>query len=153
MAKKKSSTKKIQNRRARFDYDLGDSFVAGLSLTGVETKSLRLGHGHLRSAYVVEKGNELYLLNATITGFKGAKLDDIEQTRSRKLLLKRREIDHIIEKKNQGNSIIPTEIITSGRFIKLRLALGKGRKKYDKREVIKKRDSKRSNDQELKDRR
>ena len=108
MAKKKSDNiKRIQNKRARSDYDLGDSFVAGLSLTGAETKSLRLGHGHLRGAYVIEKGKELYLLNATITGFKGVKLEETEQTRSRKLLLKRREIDQIIEQKHRGKSIIP----------------------------------------------
>src|SRR3989344_6970603 len=111
MAKKKSDqTKRITNKRAKFDYDLGDSFVAGLSLTGAETKALRMGHGHLKGAYVTVKDGELYLLNATITGFSGVKLTETEQTRSRKLLMKRREIDQIIEQKNMGKSIIPTEL-------------------------------------------
>lgn len=152
MAKKKSAghqTKKITNKRAKFDYDLGDSFVAGLSLTGAETKALRMGHGHLRGSYVTVNNNELYLLNATITGFKGVKLDETEQTRTRKLLMKRREIDALIEQKNQGKSIIPTELLTGGRYIKLRLGVGVGRKKYDKRELIKKRDTQRNQAVEL----
>ncbi len=150
MAKKKSvQTKKITNKRAKFDYDLGDSFVAGLSLTGAETKALRMGHGHLRGAYVTVQGNELYLLNATITGFNGVKLEETEQTRTRKLLMKRREIDALIETKNQGKSIIPTELLTGGRYIKLRIGVGVGRKKYDKRELIKKRDQNRDNAREL----
>ena len=153
MSKQKQSagqrTKKITNKRARFDYDLGDSFVAGLSLTGAETKALRMGHGHLRGSYVTVNNNELYLLNATITGFNGVKLDETEQTRTRKLLMKRREIDALIEQKNQGKSIIPTELLTGGRYIKLRLGVGVGRKKYDKRELIKKRDTQRNQAAEL----
>ena len=153
MAKKKQSglqrTKKITNKRAKFDYDLGDSFVAGLSLTGAETKALRIGHGHLRGAYVTVKDNELYLLNATITGFNGVTLEESEQTRTRKLLMKRREINALIEAKNQGKSIIPTELLTSGRYIKLRIGVGVGRKKYDKRELIKKRDQNREKASEV----
>jgi SsrA-binding protein len=141
MAKKKAiSPKKIQNKRAKFDYDLGDSFVAGLSLTGAETKALRMGHGHLRGSYVTVKDGELYLLNATITGFNGVILDETQQTRTRKLLMKRREIDSLIVAKNQGKSIIPTELLTGGRYIKLRIGVGVGRKKYDKRQVLKQRD-------------
>lgn len=147
--KKPIQAKKIQNKRARFDYDLGDSFVAGISLTGAETKALRVGHGHLRGAYVTVQGNELYLLNATITGFGGVKLDETEQTRTRKLLMKRREIDSLIEQKTQGKSIIPTELLTGGRYIKLRIGVGVGRKKYDKRELIKKRDQEKNNAREL----
>jgi SsrA-binding protein len=142
---KKSQTKRITNKRAVFDYNLGDSFVAGLVLTGAETKALRLGHGHLRGAYVTVKDNELYLLNATITGFNGVKLDETEQTRSRKLLMKRKEINQLLEAKKQGKSIIPTELLTGGQYIKLRLALGTGKKLYDKRQVIKARDQERAN--------
>lgn len=153
VAKKKSATtKRITNKRAKFDYDLGDSFVAGISLTGAETKALRMGHGHLRGAYITVKDNELYLLNATITGFNGVKLDETEQTRTRKLLMKRREIDELIEQKNQGKSIIPTELLTQGRYIKVRLAVGTGRKKADKREVIKKRDIARDINREIRSR-
>lgn len=153
MAKQKNqTTKRIHNKRASFDYNLGDSFVAGIVLTGAETKALRMGHGHLRGAYVTVKDGELYLINATITGFNGVKLEESEQTRSRKLLMKKREIDSLIEQKHQGKSIIPTDLITNGRFIKLRLAVGTGRKRYDKRELIKKRDQKRNSQIELKGR-
>ncbi len=141
MAKKKQpTTKKISNRRARFDYDISAEFVAGLSLTGAETKSLRMGHGHLKGAYVTVKDNELWLLNATIIGSNGIPLDETQQTRTRKLLMKRREINQLIETKQQGLSIIPLELLTGGRYIKLRIGGGRGRRKYDKREVLKKRD-------------
>lgn len=152
MNSKKPSVKRITNKRAKFDYDLGDSIVAGLVLTGAETKALRMGHGHLRGAYVILQGEELYLLNATITGFNGVKLEESEQTRSRKLLLKRREIDNLIAAKQQGKSIIPTELLTQGRYIKVRISTGTGRKHYDKREAIKKRDQDRANRLELKNR-
>ena len=144
MAKKKrNQTKKIQNRRARYDYELGDSLVVGLELTGAETKNLRMGHGHLRGAYVTVKGDELFLINATIAGTSGIPIDESEQTRARKVLAKRREIDAIIASKQQGMTIVPLELLTGGRFIKLRLALGKGKKRYDKRETIKRREDKR----------
>lgn len=150
MAKKKAqTTKRIQNKRAKFDYDLGDGFVAGLVLTGAETKALRLGHGHLKGSYVTVKDGELFLLNATITGFNGVKLSESEQTRSRKLLMKRKEIDTLLEAKKQGKSIIPTELLTQGRYIKLRVGVGTGRKQHDKRQLIKKRDQARDTYREL----
>src|SRR5437868_1112499 len=101
MVKKKANQpKRITNRRAKFDYELGDSLVVGLTLSGAETKSLRMGHGHLRGAYVtVNRDNELQLINATITGSSGIPISESEQTRARKLLAKRREIDAIIEAK------------------------------------------------------
>ena len=153
MAKKKpTEPKAIRNRRASFDYDLDDSVVAGLVLSGAETKALRMGHGHLRGAYVTEKDGELWLLNATITGFNGVHLTEEEQTRTRKLLLKKSEIDRLLEEKHQGKSIIPTHILTGGRYIKLRISVGTGKKRYDKREAIKKRDQERANRIELKQR-
>jgi SsrA-binding protein len=140
MAKKKANApKSIQNRRARFDYELGDSLVAGLELTGAEVKSLRLGHGSLRGAYVTVKGSELYLLNSTINGTNSVLIEDQDQTRTRRLLAKRREIDALIDAKTQGRTIVPLELLTRGRYIKLRIAIGKGRKQYDKRQVLKKR--------------
>ncbi len=150
--KPKSQTKKITNKRARFDYDLGSEFVAGLSLTGAETKSLRMGHGHLKGSYVTAKDNELWLFNATINGTNGIPLDESQQTRTRKLLMKRREIDQLLALRQQGQSIIPLELLIGGRYIKLRLGTGRGRKKHDKREVLKKRDQERANRIELKNR-
>lgn len=141
MAKKKpNQPKTIANRRARHDYELGDSLVAGLQLSGAETKSLRMGHGHLRGAYVTLKDGELYLINATIAGTSGIPIGESDQTRARKLLAKKREIDALAEAKVQGKTIVPLEILTRGRFIKLRLAVGRGKKLYDKRQTLKARD-------------
>jgi SsrA-binding protein len=136
---KKAPEKAIRNKRARFDYELGDSFVVGIVLNGRETKALRLGHAQLQGAYVTVKDNELWLINASIHGTNGIPISDTEVTQTRKLLAKRREIDQIIAAKQQGNTIVPTEILTKGRYVKLRIALGKGKREYDKRLALKKR--------------
>jgi SsrA-binding protein len=144
MARKNNhQTKQITNRRARHDYELGDSLVAGLELTGAETKALRMGHGQLRGAYVTVKDAELLLINATISGSTGIPISEQDQTRARKLLAKRREIDALIEAKQQGKTIVPLEILTRGRFIKVRISVGRGKKLYDKRQTMKKRDQER----------
>ncbi|HEX5394972.1 MAG TPA: SsrA-binding protein SmpB [Candidatus Saccharimonadales bacterium] len=144
MAKQRpKQEKRITNRRARYDYDLGDSLVVGLQLTGAETKALRLGHGILRGSYVTVKDNELWLINAQITGARGIHIPDDSQTRTRKLLAKRQEIDRLIQAKNLGNTIVPLELLTQGRYIKLRIAAGRGKKEYDKRETIKRRQEER----------
>ena len=123
MPKKSHSTSStIPNRRASFDYELEDSIVAGLVLSGAETKALRLGNGHLKGAYVTFKGDELYLINATITGFQGVKLDENKQTRARKLLVKKKEVEVLQEAKQQGRTIVPIELLTRGRYIKVRIA-------------------------------
>lgn len=154
MAKKKATgPKQISNRRARHDYDLGDSLVVGIQLSGAEVKSLRRGHGHIRGSYVNVKDNELWLFNATITGESAIPVPEDQQTRNRKLLAKRKQIDELIAAKQQGQTIVPLELLTGGRFIKVRIAAGRGRKKYDKREVIKKRDQDRETSQLLKNQR
>lgn len=151
MVKHKSNQpKKITNRRARFDYELGDSLVVGLQLSGAETKSLRLGHGHLRGAYVTIKGDELYLINATIAGTSGIPINETNQTRVRKLLAKHKEIEALKQAKQQGRTIVPLEILTHGRFIKLKISLGKGKNLYDKRQTLKARDDARRAQAELK---
>ncbi len=140
MAKKSRNTGNITNRRARFDYELGDTLIVGLQLTGAETKALRMGHGQLRGAYVTDKGGELWLINAQITGDKGVPIEEATQTRSRKLLAKRPEIEKLVAAKRQGMTIVPLEVLNRGRYIKLRIALGRGKKRYDKRETLKKKD-------------
>ena len=141
--KKANQPKSIQNRRARYDYSLDDGFVVGIQLTGAETKSLRRGHGHIRGAYVTIKDGELWLFNATITGDNAIRIPEEEQTRSRKLLAKRKEIEQLAAAKQQGLTIVPLEVLTQGRFIKLRIAAGRGQKRYDKRHVLKKKDEQR----------
>jgi SsrA-binding protein len=139
MAKKRPDTARIVNRRARFDYELGDSLVVGLELLGAEAKALRMGHGQLRGAYVTEKDGELWLINAQITSTKGVPISESDQSRTRKLLAKRKEIDNLIAARQNGSTIVPLELLTSGRYIKLRIAAGRGKKQYDKRETIKRR--------------
>jgi SsrA-binding protein len=141
--KKSQPTGKIVNRRARFDYELGDSLVVGLELTGAEAKSLRMGHGQLRGAYVTEKNGELWLINAQITGDRGIVLTEDEQTRPRKILAKKKEIDGLFAAKSDGKTIVPLELLTNGRYIKLRIAAGRGKKRYDKRETLKRRQQER----------
>lgn len=143
MVKPKSTTKKIVNRRAKYDYELGDSLVVGIQLTGPETKALRLGRGHLRGAYVALKDNELWLINATIGAVANNFVKQVDQTRTRKLLAKRKEIDKLNLNKQKNLSIVPIEILTSGQYIKLRIATGRGKKRYDKRQTIKAREEKR----------
>lgn len=153
MRKKSATTKQIVNRRARHDYELGDSLVVGVQLSGAETKALRMGHGQLRGAYVTIKDGELLLINATISGTRGIPISESDQTRSRKLLAKKREIDALIQTKQQGRTIVPLEILTGGRFIKIRIATGRGKKQYDKRETLKRRDEQRRINAVLKSRR
>ncbi len=144
MAKKPAQTKQITNRRARHDYDLQDGLLAGIALSGAETKNLRRGHGQLRGAYVTVKDNELWLINATISSSPGIPIDESDQTRARKLLMNRKEIDSLIAAKQQGRTLVPLQILTQGRYIKVRVAAGKGRRNYDKRQVLKQREEKRT---------
>jgi len=141
--KKKSPARRISNRRARYDYELGDSVVAGLVLKGSEVRSLRLGRGHLNGAYATFKNGELWLVNATIASATGNEVAQYDQTRDRKVLIKRREIKALIDAKQQGKTIVPLEILTNGRYIKVRLAIGRGLRLYDKRESIKRREQER----------
>lgn len=143
MAKKNRDSGKIVNRRARYDYELGDSMVVGIELSGAETKALRMGHGQLRGSYVNVLGGELWLVGAQITGSSGIPIGEDQQSRSRKLLAKRKEIDRLIAARQAGNTIVPTELLNRGRYIKLRISIGRGKKSYDKRESIKRRQQER----------
>jgi SsrA-binding protein len=146
MAKKQPKSKSngpIVNRRARFDYELGDEIVAGLSLTGIETRAAREGHVQLKGSFVSLKDNELWLNNASFSlklNEKGQTNARTVDTNPRKLLAHRKQIDAFAEKKQQGMTIVPTKLLTTGRHIKLVIALGKGKKRYDKRQTLKKRD-------------
>lgn len=146
--KKKVSTtqKSVVNRRARFDYELGDEIIAGMALTGQEVRAARDGHVQLKGSFVSIRNDELWLNNASFSlklnqkGQVGARTID---TTPKKLLASRKQINVLIARKKEGLTIIPTKLLTSGRFIKLVVALGKGKKNYDKRETIKRRDQER----------
>ena len=138
MAKKTvKKTHSITNRRARFDYTIGETYVVGLVLTGAETKALRLGQGQLSGSYVTVKDNQLLLVNSLISGSRGVSIPESDQTRSRVLLAKKREINQMIEAKVQGRTIVPLELLTTGRYIKLKIAVATGKKRYDKRQTLK----------------
>lgn len=145
MAKKQhksSAPGGLVNRRARFDYELGEDIVAGLALTGPEVRAARDGHVQLKGSFVTIKDTELWLNNASFSvklNEKGQSSRTVD-TRPRKLLASRKQIDAFSSKKQQGMTIVPTKLITSGRYIKVVIALGKGKKNYDKRETIKRRD-------------
>jgi SsrA-binding protein len=145
MKKKRSSPNVIDNRRARYDYEIRTVYQAGLVLSGAEVKSLRMHHGHLRGAFVTMKGGEAWLMNATITPMRtnAAHLDESIQTKARKLLLKQSELAELQEAKDQGLTVVPLKVLTSKRFIKVEIATARGKRQFDKREVIKKRDEER----------
>ena len=129
------------NSRAKFDYDILKKFEAGIVLSGQEVKSVRGGNVSLKGAYATLHGEEVFLLNAHIGAYKKAgALVGYEPTRTRKLLLRRREIKELIGSiQSQGLTLIPMSLYTRGRRLKVELGLARGRKKYEKREVIKKR--------------
>jgi SsrA-binding protein len=140
------------NKRANFDYEISDKYEAGLVLTGQEVKSVKMGHISLKESFVTAKGTELYLTNAHITPYKHAgELKNYEPTQARKLLLKKSEIKHLLGKvKVQGLTLVPIRVYTKRRLLKLEFGVGKGKKKYDKREVISKREVERNMKRELK---
>lgn len=143
MNKTKLKSNAIINRRAKFDYTLGDELVVGIVLKGPEVRSARDGHVQLKGSYVNIKDNELWLNNASFSlklnekGRPGARSID---SSPRKLLANRSQINKLYESKKTGMSIVPIKLITSGKYIKLVIAVGRGKKRYDKRETMKRRD-------------
>lgn len=133
------------NRRARFDYAIEETFEAGLSLTGTEVKSLRLGRANLRDAHALIRNGEVYLLNAHIAIYEHGNRMNHEPTRTRKLLMHRREIDHLEGLvRQQGMTLVPLRLYFNARGrAKIEIALGRGKKKYDKRHTMAERDAKR----------
>jgi len=134
----------ITNKTARRDYDIRKIYIAGIMLSGAETKSLRTGHGHLKGSFVNIKDHELWLFNATInaTNANRTALPEETQTRARKLLVNSKQLAELATAKEQGLTIIPLKVLTKTRYIKVEIATAKGLKKYDKRQKIKTRDTK-----------
>lgn len=122
------------NRRARFDYTLGEELSVGMCLSGNEVRAIRDHHVQLKGSFVTIKDNELWLNNLTL----GA-----ETARNIKLLATKKQIAALARQKVAGSTIVPVRLLGGSRFIKLVIAVGKGKKKYDKREAIKERDLKR----------
>ena len=143
MAPKRESGKLVaENRKARFNYDVGEKFEAGIALKGSEVKSLRTGKANIAESYASDQGGELYLINAHIAEYAGAAREGHAPTRPRKLLLHSREIARLLGAiQRQGMTLVPLKLYFNARGIaKIELGLAKGKKLHDKRATEKKRD-------------
>jgi SsrA-binding protein len=150
----KSGHKKIitENRKARHDYFIVDTFEAGMVLVGTEVKSLRLGHANLKDAYAKITNGEVFVHQAHISAYPFAYYDNHNPLRPRKLLLNNHEIKRLYGKVNEkGYSLVPLNIYFRDGKAKMTIALAKGKRKYDKRESIRRRDEKRDLDRQKKE--
>ncbi len=144
----------VTNRKARHNYHIHDSMEAGIVLTGSEIKSIRAGKVSLGDAYVRPEGKELWLLNAHIARYDASSYMSHEPTRPRKLLLHRKEITSLTSAvAKKGLTLVPLRLYIKGGIAKLEVALGKGKKLYDKRESIARRQAEREMERALKTRR
>ncbi|CAN5370567.1 SsrA-binding protein SmpB [soil metagenome] len=145
--KHKGEPKRVDNRRARYDYAFDDTFEAGMVLFGSEVKSLYHGKANLTDSYCQIKNNELWVLNVDIEPYDKATVFQHERRRERKLLMHRKEID-VLHRKSQekGFSIIPMAMYFKNGKAKLQVGLGRGKANYDKRDSIAKAETKREQD-------
>ncbi len=131
----------IENRKARYDYFIEDSYECGIVLKGTEIKSIRDGKANIKDSYGMIKNNELYLLNMHISPYESGNIFNHEERRTRKLLVNKKEIFKIKDKVNlEGYTLVPLKIYFKNGKAKVQLAIAKGKKTYDKRETIKQRD-------------
>ena len=142
----------ITHKRASFDFELLETFEAGISLLGTEVKSIRGGQGKLEGAYVIIRGKEAFLVGASIPAFQKKNVSaSYDAERPRKLLLTQKELAELEQRsEKQGLTIVPLKLYNKGSNIKLEIAIARGKKKQDKRESIKERDVKRDIERELK---
>jgi len=143
-----------ENRKARFDYEILEKYEAGIELLGTEVKSVRGGQMSLEGAFVIVRGGEAFLINSNIPPYQVKNAPkDYDPLRNRKILLTKKEISDLAgSEKNKSLTIVPISVYNKGRKIKLEIALVKGKKKFDKRETIKKRDTDREIRREYKGR-
>lgn len=143
----------IKNRKARFEYEIIDTYTAGIVLGGSEIKSIRLGKASIAESFCEFQNSELWVINMTVQEYSHASYYSHQPKQARKLLLNRKELKKLEKEVNStGNTIIPLRMfITNKGFAKLDIALAKGKKLFDKRETLKDRDNKRKLDQVKKD--
>jgi len=143
-----------ENRKVYFNYEILEKYEAGIELLGVEVKSVRGGQMSLEGAFVVIRGGEAFLINANIPPYQPNNTPkDYDPLRNKKLLLTKKEIDTLAgSEKNKSLTIVPISVYNKGRKIKVEIALAKGKKKLDKRETIKKRETDREIRREYKER-
>lgn len=143
----------IYNRKVKHDYFIEDIYEAGIVLTGTEIKSVRAGNANIKDSYGVIKNNEIFLLNMFISQYKEGNIFNHDETRTRKLLLHKKEIKKISEKVNtQGLTLIPLKLYFKNNILKVELGICRGKKNYDKREALKEKDIKRNINKQLKNR-
>ena len=143
----------IKNRKATFDYEIEEKIEVGIALTGTEIKSIREGKANLKDSYAIIKNGEVFLLNMHISPYTEGNIFNHEETRTRKLLLHKKEILKLENKvRLEGYTLVPLQLYFKGSHAKILLGVGKGKKTYDKRESIKKKDQLRKIESELKNR-
>lgn len=132
-----------ENRKARFDYEILEKYEAGIELLGTEVKSVRSGQMSLEGAFVIVRGGETFLINSSIPPYQAKNAPkDYDPLRNRKVLLTKKEIAELsASEKNKSLTIVPISVYNKGRKIKVEIALVRGKKKHDKREAIRKRDT------------
>lgn len=142
----------VTHKRARFDYEILDTYEAGISLLGTEVKAIRSGQGKLEGGHVIVRGGEAFLVGISIPAFQKTNAPtDYDPERPRKLLLSQKEIAELSQKsEKEGLTVIPIKLYNKNRKLKLEIAIGRGKKKADKRQSIKARDTKRDLERELK---
>ena len=141
----------INNRKAKYDFDIEDTIECGIVLTGTEVKSIRDGRANLKDSYAIIRNNEVFLVNTHISHYEQGNIFNHDELRTRKLLLHKKEIIKLKEKiDKEGFTIIPLKLYFVKGKVKILLGLAKGKKNYDKREAIKKRDTERLIKKELK---
>lgn len=141
----------ILNRKARFNYFIIEEIECGIELFGSEVKSIRNGNCNIKDSYGVIRNNEVYLINMFIKNYKEASIFNKEETRKRKLLLHKKEIIKLKEKiEKEGYTLVPLKVYFNRNKVKVLLGLCKGKKTYDKREVLKEKEIKRKIERELK---
>ena len=141
----------ILNRKARHDYFIEEEYECGIALTGTEIKSIRDGKANIKDSYAIIRKNELYLLNMLISHYKEGNIFNHNETRTRKLLMHKKEILKLNDKVTlQGYTLIPLKVYFKNNKAKILLSLCKGKKDYDKRESIKERDIKRQLNKDIK---
>lgn len=134
----------ILNRKARFNYFIIEEIECGIELFGSEVKSIRNGNCNIKDSYGVIRNNEVYLINMFIKNYKEASIFNKEETRKRKLLLHKKEIIKLKEKiEKEGYTLVPLKVYFNKNKVKVLLGLCKGKKTYDKREVLKEKEIKR----------
>lgn len=142
----------IENRKANFNYEIKETIEAGIELFGSEVKSIRNGHGNINSSFCIVRGGEAYIIGMDIPPYQKQNTNNgYDRTRTRKLLLSKKEIKRLADKDDiKGLTLVPISLYSKGHYIKVEIAVARGKREFDKRETIKERDLDREMEREYK---